>query len=127
MGLTQSFVFSDFLVKQLVYGFQVNPWVKTYQQRQKKLEKQVDTISMPCIQLLPRVLEAQLIKLRALGHPPTNFSPNFDANARCVSHYGEPGYDIKDCKRLKYEVWYLFGFFSKVQSMFGKLFQTLSP
>ena len=59
-----------------------------------------------------------MIKLRALSHPLTNFSPDFDANARCVSNSGAPGYDIED---------YLVGSFSKDQSMFGKLFQTLSP
>ena len=80
---------------------------------------------MPCIQLLPRMLEAQWFKLRALGHPPTNFSPDFDTNARCVSHSGALSQDIEYCKGLKYEVWYLFGFFSKVQFRFGEPFQAL--
>ena len=105
----------------------MNPWGKAYQQRHKKPKKHIDTIFVSCIQLIPRVLEAHLIKLRALGYPPTNFSPDFDANAICVSHSGELGYDIEYCKGLKYEFWYLSGFFSKVHSMFGKPFHALFP
>ena len=108
-----------FYHQHLVSGLQVNPWGKAYQQRQKKPEKHVDTISIPCIQLLPYVLKVQLIKLCALVHPPTNYSPDFDANARCVSNSGARSYDIENFKRLKNVVWHLFGFFSKVHSMFG--------
>ena len=59
---------------------------------------------MTHIQLLPHLFEIQLVKLHALGHPPINFLPDFDVNARCASHLGAPGYDIEDCKGLKYEV-----------------------
>ncbi|CAI8584706.1 unnamed protein product [Vicia faba] len=108
--------------QQLVSGLQVNLWGNAYQQRQKKLEKHVNEIPMPNIQLLSRLLEIQLVKLYSLDPLPTNLSPDFDVNARFVSHPWAPGYDIEDRKRLKYKDWHLSDFFSKDQSLFGKLF-----
>ena len=53
---------------------------------------------MPYAQLLPCLLEVQLIEIRALGPLPTNISPDVDANAGCATHSGAPGHQIKNCK-----------------------------
>ena len=57
----------------------------------KKYDPQADAIPMPYAQLLPRLLEVQLIKICALGPLPTSISLDVDANAWRVSHSGAPG------------------------------------
>ena len=65
-------------------------------------ERQFYLISMSYAQLLPRLLEFQLVKLLTLLLP-TNSSPDSDGNTRCDSHSGAPDHDDKPCKVWKYK------------------------
>ena len=57
---------------------------------------------MPYVQLLPHLLEFQLVKLRTLLLS-TNSLPD-DDDARCESHAGAPGHDVDNCKAVKYRI-----------------------
>ena len=57
-------------------------------------------------QLLPHLLQLQLVELRTLN-PPTVIPPNYDANARCEFHSGVPDHGIENCKVLQNKVQYL--------------------
>ena len=57
---------------------------------------------MPYAQLLPRLLEFQLVKLHTLLLS-TN-SPPDDGNARCEFHSGAPGHDVNKYKALQYRI-----------------------
>lgn len=37
-------------------------------------------------------------------NPPTVIPPNYDVNARCEFHSGEPGHGTENCKALKNKV-----------------------
>ncbi|XP_058758595.1 uncharacterized protein LOC131631841 [Vicia villosa] len=63
----------------------------------------LNPIPMPYAQLLPRLLELQLIELRELATP-EKLPPTFDANARCEFHSGAPGHDIENCRALKQQI-----------------------
>src|SRR4051812_26019065 len=69
----------------------------------KKPQRILNPISMPYAQLLPRLLELQLVELRELDTP-EKLPPTFDANARCEFHSGAPGHDIENCKALKQQI-----------------------
>ena len=50
---------------------------------------------MPYVQLIPCLLKDHLIKLRALGPPPTSSFPDSDDNAWCDFHFGALDHDDK--------------------------------
>src|SRR3954468_4596831 len=66
-------------------------------------QRVLNPIPLPYAQLLPRLLELQLIGLRDLATP-EKLPPNFDVNARCEFHSGAPGHDIENCKAMKHQV-----------------------
>ena len=71
--------------------------VPFHQENSRGHEGQFYLISMSYAQLLPRLLEFQLVKLLTLLLL-TNNSPDFDGNTRCDSHSGAPDHDDKPCK-----------------------------
>ena len=60
-------------------------------------EGQFYLISMSYAQLLPHLLEFQLVKLLTLLLS-TNSSPDFDGNTWCVFHSEAPDHNDKPCK-----------------------------
>src|SRR4051812_39804959 len=66
-------------------------------------QRVLNPIPLPYAQLLPRLLELQLIELRELATP-EKLPPTFDANARCEFHSGAPGHDIENCRALKQQI-----------------------
>ena len=77
--------------------------VPFHQENSRGHEGQLYLISMSYTQLLPRLLEFQLVKLLTLL-PSTNSSPDFDGNAWCVFHSEAPGHSIEDCKPFRDEI-----------------------
>src|SRR3954466_9804931 len=69
----------------------------------KIAQRILNPIPMPYAQLLPRLLELQLVELRELATP-EKLPPNFDTNARCEFHSGAPGHNVENCRALKHQV-----------------------
>src|SRR3954469_10587393 len=63
----------------------------------------LNPIPIPYAQLLPCLLELQLVELRELATH-EKLPPNFDTNARCEFHSGAPGHDVENCRALKHQV-----------------------
>ncbi|XP_058746121.1 uncharacterized protein LOC131618991 [Vicia villosa] len=76
---------------------------RQYQQRPKLPERAFDPIPMTYAQVLPYLLDLNLVQLRTLATP-AKLPPNWDANARCEFHSGSPGHNIENCKALKHKV-----------------------
>ena len=73
-----------------------------HQENSRGHEGQFYLISMSYAQLLPRLLEFQLVKLLTLLLP-TNSSPDSDGNTRCDSHSEASNNDDKSCKVWNYK------------------------
>ncbi|XP_058741904.1 uncharacterized protein LOC131614320 [Vicia villosa] len=76
---------------------------RQYQQRPKLPERVFDPIPMTYAQVLPYLLDLNLVQLRTLATP-AKLPANWDANARCEFHSGSPGHNIENCKALKHKV-----------------------
>ena len=63
-----------------------------------------DLLPMSYSQLLQRLLQFQLIRLRGMPVNPGKFPTIYDANARCEFHSGGVGHDVKNCWALKCQV-----------------------
>lgn len=59
---------------------------------------------MSCSQLLNRLLNSSLVKLREARPPPTPLPPIYDTNAHCELHTGAPGHTIDNFKAFRYKV-----------------------
>ncbi|XP_058774463.1 uncharacterized protein LOC131648750 [Vicia villosa] len=76
---------------------------RQYQQRPKMPERVFDPIPMTYAQVLPYLLDLNLVQLRTLTTP-TKLPASWDANARCEFHSGSSGHNIENCKALKHKV-----------------------
>src|SRR3954470_739202 len=88
---------------QFVHVPRMNQGGQMRGKKPKMPQRFLNPIPLPYAQLLPRLLELQLIELRDLATP-EKLSPNFDVNARCEFHSGAPGHDIENCKAMKHQV-----------------------
>src|SRR3954469_13731134 len=89
--------------RQSVHVPRMNQGGQTCGKKPKIPQRLINPIPIPYAQLLPLLLELQLIELRDLATP-EKLPPNFDANARCEFHSGAPGHDVENCRAMKHQV-----------------------
>src|SRR3954464_10398572 len=89
--------------RQSVHVPRMNQGGQTCGKKPKIPQRLINPIPIPYAQLLPLLLELQLIELRK-STTPEKLPPNFDANARCEFHSRAPGHDVENCRAMKHQV-----------------------
>ncbi|KEH19436.1 hypothetical protein MTR_8g059190 [Medicago truncatula] len=85
--------------------FQQGPERQHQQQPQQQAPRmQFDPIPMTYAELLPILLQENLIKTRAPPRVPNTLPAWYQSNLSYAFHQGAPGHDIKHCFSLKTEV-----------------------
>jgi len=75
-----------------------------HQPRQPAPRMQFDPIPMTYAELLPILLQENLVKTRAPPRVPNVLSVGYQPDLSCAFHQGAPSHDIEHCLSLKTEV-----------------------
>jgi hypothetical protein len=87
-------------------GYRPQPQAPRQSNNQNRVQGKTlfDPIPMTYAELLPILLEKNLVQVRAPPRVPAKLPWWYKVDRFCVFHQGAPGHSIEDCWALKYEV-----------------------